>query len=323
MKFFSSTFLPLLLLASPYMYGVHADAIRYNNSCLSFERRGSLDTVDELIFTHKPALHYDHILATPALLVRAKHDVIEIWRTFVVNAIAERITMLQNQASDVKGSTDLLNVAIERLQGELSYLQSTQYYKLESEELVAVSEQTIVLLMQWAKNITISGDEFVPVITVQLDDNTIITASSCCGDVPLVIRDHIYWQKLIEAGWVAVDIDALGRVQPILHPDVIGEKFHFYKTRFGVYFRETLGETENVPGNLLRIVTHIERDPRYNPNVQGELPVAWLKFPAEPTFDATVTGQYVPNENRAHTATWVLAKDLPTLYAEIYNVENN
>lgn len=316
MKSFSSTFLPLLLLTSPYVYGVHAEAIRYNNSCLNFENRGNLDAIDTLIFNHKPAINYDHVLATPTNPVRAKYEIIETWRTFVVNAITDRIAAAEKNTQLHASSTGV----IERLKNELSYLNSIEYSTLEGEELIALPEQAIVLLMQWTKNIIISGDEFVPVITVELDDTTSITASSCCGDLPLVIRDHIYWQKLIEAGWVAVDNDALGRVQPILHPNIIGDKFHFYKTKFGVYFRETLSETENVPGDLVRIVTHIQNDPRYNPNIQGSLPVAWLKFPADPTFDASITGQYVPNENRAQTATWVLVKDLPTLYAEIYTV---
>lgn len=321
MKSFSSTFLPLLLLASPYAYGVHADAIRCNNSCLTLEHRGSLDAVDALIFAHKTTVNYDHILATPALLVRVKHDIIETWRTIAMHAMVERLATIQNQAPEAKSVADTLPIAIERLQNELSYLQSIKYQTLETENLVAVSEQAIVLLMQWAKSITISGDEFVPVIVVELDDNISITASSCCGDLPLVIRDHIYWQKLIEAGWVAVDADALGRVQPILHPAVIGDKFHFYKTKFGVYFRETLSETEKVPGDLVRIVTQIQKDPRYNKDVHGSLPVVWLKFPADPAFDATVTGQYVPNENSAQTATWVLLKDLPALYAESQGIE--
>ena len=318
MKSISAIGLSLSLLLSHAAYGVHAQSIRYNSVCLNTEHRGNPDAIDAVIFSRKPAVNFDHVLATPGTLVAANKEVIDIWRTHALQAINNRLVALQDEvaAESAEAVSDAVRAACARLTRQAQYLETTNYPTFET-DLIAIPEHDIVFLMQWAERIVVSGDEIVPVITIILDDTTVLTASSCCGDLPFVLYDHMYWQKLIEAGWVAVDADVLGRVQPVLHTNVIGEKFHFYKTRYGVYFRETLGTQEAVPGDLLRIVKYVTNDPRHNESIHGKSAIVWLKFPSDKDFTQSLDGQYIPNAGRAKTASWVYAHDMQALFAEL------
>src|ERR1700722_4611897 len=263
-------FLSLSLLFSLNMYGVHAHTIRYNNACLTNEQRGNPDVVDAHIFKHKAIVNYEHILATSSRFVEARKEVIESWRSWTLSAMETRLQELEAEAATT-GESDTNTVAraaYARLTALSEHLQRAVYQDL-SNDLIAMPEQDIVLLMQWAERIIVTGDEIVPVVTVVLDDTHALTASSCCGDLPFVLNDHIYWQKVIEAGWVAVSPDSLGRVQPVLHTNVVGDKFHFYKTKFGVFFRETLGADEKTPGDLVRIMKYFANDPRHTAAIHG------------------------------------------------------
>ncbi len=321
MKFFSHVTLPLCLLMSHASYAVHADTIRYNNNCLTQEHRGNPDSVDTAIFVTKPLINFEHVLATPQSYVIVSQEVIESLRLHVLETMKNKLVDLENQLTDSYEdvSQEVLRAAHMRLTKHAAYLEHVQYEVSQSGDLIAVPEQDIVLLMQWVERIEVAGDEIVPVITLVLDDATSLTVGTGCGELPFVIKDHIYWQKLIEAGWVAVDADALGRVQPIWHTSVIGEKFHFYKTRYGVYFRETLGEHEPVPGDLVRIVKHIHNDPRHVQSMHGTAAIVWLKFPTDENLKESLDGQYIPNANRAKTASWTYAHDLSALLSELQN----
>jgi hypothetical protein len=308
MKMSHTIILSLSLLASPSIYAVHAEAIRYNNQCLNCEDRGNPDHIDAIIFG-KPLVNHDHILATPTQYVTANREVVDAWRTWIVQAATKRLAEI---------SSRLYEAAAERLSRQVAYFESVQYPTV-ADGLIAIPEQDIVLLMQWAQHIIPGDNESEPNFTITLDDNTSFVVRSNCGDLYAVIQDHIYWQKVIEAGWVAVDADNVGRVQPIMHTNSIGEKFHFYKTRFGVYFRETLGSEEKAPGDLIRIIKYFQRDPRHNESIHGKAFIVWLKFPADAAFNPTLDGQYIPNTGRAETATWSYAHDLQTLYAELQN----
>jgi len=325
MKISRHAILSLSLLVSPCVYAVHAQAVRYNNQCLDCEHRGNPDKIDELIFGGKPLVNHDHVMATPTLYVTAPKELIDQWCAGASHAITARLTALHAEiaSADADTATDLLQAAAARLSHQADYLTNVQYPTTGTDGLIALPEQDVVFLMQWAKRIISTGDEVVPALTIVLDDVTTLVVNSSCGDLPAVIQDHIYWQKVVEAGWVAVDSDSMERVQPILHPDVIGEKFHFYKTRFGVYFRETLSANERVPGDLLRIVKYLQRDPRHNASLHGNATIVWLKFPADPAFNASLDGQYLPNAGRAKTATWVYAHDLQALYTELQNQAQN
>lgn len=307
-----------LLLFSPYAYGVHAHSIRYNSACLSTEHRGNPDTIDALIFKNKPAVPYNHVAATPTFLVEAKKDTFYAWRNSVINSIENRLQelILEGNTTTIRSHISSVHAAIDRLENQRNYLKNACYADL-GENLIAVPEQDVVFLMQWAREIVIQGDEIVPLVGIVLDDNLRLILGTCCGDLPFVVKDHIYWQRVIEAGWVAVDADPAGRIQPVLHPNIIGEKFHFYKTRFGIYFRETLGADEVAPGDLIRIVTHLNNDPRNKSAVHGEnAMIVWIKFPNDPLFDASLAGQYVPGKN-ATTASWLYAQDFEALYTEL------
>lgn len=321
MKFLSRVALPIFLLMSQASYAVHAEVIRYNNNCLTQEHRGNPDSVDAVIFGRKPLINFEHVLATPHSYVIASKEAIETMRVHVLDAMKNKLTDLENQLinSYEDGLQETLRAAHMRLTTHIAYLEHEQYEVSQSGDLIAVPEQDVVLLMQWAERIEVGGDEILPVITVVLDDATCVTVGNGCGDLPFVFKDHIYWQKLIEAGWVAVDADVLGRVQPVLHTSVIGEKFHFYKTRYGVYFRETLGEYEPIPGDLVRIVKYIDADPRINKTVHGNEPVIWLKFPADKNFKESQDGQYIPYTDCAQTASWVYIHDLQALFSELQN----
>lgn len=313
-----AAFLSLSLLFSINMYGVHAHTIRYNNACLADEHRGNSDSVEKCIFRDKtPPVNFNHILATPVQWVAVRKDV-ESLRAWVVDAMQQRMNALAAEinAATTDEAKDLMQAAYARVSLLHERLSNASYQDLDN-ELIAVPEQDIVMMMQWAERIVVTGDEIVPVVTIVLDDTHVFTASSCCGDLPQLISDHIYWQKVIEAGWVAVDPDALGRVQPVMHTSVIGDKFHFYKTRFGVYFRETLGSEEKAPGDLVRIMKYLALDPRHNPAIHGSAPIVWLKFPADPQFNPSLDGQYIPGNNRAQTASWLYVHDFPQLLAEL------
>lgn len=316
MKFLPMLGLSVSLFFSYNIYAVHAQSIRYNNICLPTEQRGNPDAIDELIFFRKPIINFAHVLATPTRLVTARPDDIEQLRTHARSQIASRRAALEQEAA-CEDAGDVVKAACARLARQEEYLKTVQYPALEGGELIAVPEQDIVFFMQWAERIIVTGDELLPVVTIILNGTTAISASSCCGDLPFVVSDHLYWQKVIEAGWVAVDADALGRVQPVLHTSVIGEKFHFYKTRYGVYFRETLAAQEQTPGDLLRIVKYVKADPRHNEQIHGNAAIIWLKFPSDKDFTPSLDGQYIPNAGRAKTASWVYAHDLLQLWTEL------
>lgn len=305
-----------LLFSCTTVYAVHAQSIRYNSICLPTEHRGNPDAIDEVIFFRKPVVNFAHVLATPTQYVAAKQEVIETWRAYALQQVTQKLEFLKSEAN-AESASEAMRAACARLARQEEYLKTVQYPALENSDLIAVPEQDIVFFMQWAERIIITGDELLPVVTIILDNNTALSVSSCCGDLPFVVSDHLYWQKVIEAGWVAVDADALGRVQPVLHTNVIGEKFHFYKTRYGVYFRETLAAQDQTPGDLLRIVKYVKNDPRHNEQIHGNAAIIWLKFPSDKEFTQSLDGQYIPGADRAKTASWVYAHDLPQLWAEL------
>lgn len=313
-----SLLVPLLALSQTSLFGVHAHTIRYNTECLEYENRGTLDPIDKHIFLYKTPINYAHILATPTQLVQAKKEIIIALRTWALDRILARRAQLEQeiQNSDDETVKSLAQEALYRLNMLDAHLCNAVYTEID-QDLLELPEQDVMVLLQWAQRVIIGGDELIPVVTIVLNDTITLTAGSCCGDLPFVIRDHIYWQKLIEAGWVAAEQDALQRLQPVLHTNVIGEKFHFYKTRFGIYFRETLGETENTPGDLVRIVKYLQQDPRHVASVHGNAHIIWLKFPYEEGFNASLDGQYIPGSNRARNASWVYAHDFVTLLNEL------
>lgn len=314
-----AAFLSLSLLCSVNLYGVHAHAIRSNNACSINEQRGNPDVIDQHIFLRRPILNFAHITATPGQLVAVRKETFETWHAWVLDAMSKRSEALVAENAAHNANDEGMNLAIaayDRITMLYERLKNGVYAEIDT-DLIAVPETDVVILMQWAERIVVTGDDVVPVVTIILDDMHALTASSCCGDLPQVISDHMYWQKVIEAGWVAVDPDALGRVQPILHTNVIGEKFHFYKTRFGVYFRETLSGEEKAPGDLVRIIKYLPHDPRHNQTIHGSAPIVWLKFPSDPQFNPSLDGQYIPGSNRSLTASWVYVHDFQNLLAEL------
>jgi hypothetical protein len=181
-----------LLLLNSYAYGVHAHSIRYNNACLHTERRGDPDLIDLLIFKEKPLIPYNHVAATPHALVAVKKDVFIAWHSFALNAIEKRLHELthEDDTKTFRSQISLIHDAIERLQNQHHYLKKVTYTDLEK-KLIAVPEQDITLLMQWARGITIQGDDIVPIITITLDTDTQLVLGSCCGDLAYAISDHI------------------------------------------------------------------------------------------------------------------------------------
>jgi|GEM_PF-6486251 len=319
-----SLILPLALICSTPLFGVHAHTIRYNAHCSEDEQKGNLDAVDQYIFASKTPVNYAHMLATPKQLITAKKDLMAVWLASTIDKVGARLSQLEVELQQAENS-DLQSVITEayaRLKDIFDYLNNVQYQDVDT-ELIAVPEQDIAILMQWAQRVVVAGDEMLPLVTIILDGTTTLNVGSCCGELPYVISDHIYWQKLIEAGWVAVDHDASQRVQPILHTSVIGEKFHFYKTNYGVFFRETLADDERTPGDLVRIVKYLAADPRHIESVHGNAHIIWLKFPYEADFTPSLDGQYIPGSNRARTASWVYAHDFAALFTELNNAANN
>jgi hypothetical protein len=291
------------------------------------EQRGEPDTIDYMIFAKKTPVNGLHVAATPTALVTARNTTFTAWKTWVLTAMHRRLLSFAQELRTTDTDSErytLLIKAQKRVIDQYNNLRNTTYDSV-SDSLIAVPEQDILLLAQWSESLIMSGDECTPRVTILLDDVSELTFGACCGDVAAVLKDHMYWQEVIEAGWAAVDADPAGRIQPVWHTNDIGEKFHFYKTKYSVYFRETLSADEQAPGDLYRIVKYPHNDPRYDREAQGAAEVIWLKFPHDEAYDPSENGRYNPAKIDdadtslegcyAERATWAYKEDALALFA--------
>ena len=78
-----------------------------------------------------------------------------------------------------------------------------------------------------------------------------------------------------------------------------------------------MGAHEPAPEPTTRIVKHLDADPRYNATVHETPAILWVKFPHDQKYDQSITGQYVPEQKNASTASWLYTHNLGFLYNEL------
>jgi hypothetical protein len=325
MKYYCGGLLSCFLFFVVCSVHAHETNMRYNRNCLHKELRGQPDQIECTIFPKKRPFTFAHVNATPTTGIVVNTELFNAWRLYILTKMQNVLVTLTHKLDSKNDGDNIVTYeAQQRAFRQYVHLRDALYVPIDNDSVV-VPEQDLTLLAHWSDEVIIKVDEGVLQVIVVLDAGRQLLIEPCCGELAQLLKDHAYWNEVVESGWAAFDQDPTGRLQPVLHTNVIGEKFHFYKTAFGPFFRETLSEQERAPGDLYRIVKYVNRDPRLSTEVHGSLDIIWLKFPADPDYDPSLNGWYNPGKQHeddstpgkfANQATWAYEKDALALFIQ-------
>jgi hypothetical protein len=117
-----------------------------------------------------------------------------------------------------------------------------------------------------------------------------------------IVQDHDHWRSMEETGWVCFMPSTRQPYLPIYHTSNLqGSVSGFYVRRYGPFFREVLGEHEQVPGVLYTATWHATSscDPRTSDANTAEYikknphDIVFIQFPAQEGYDLSEYGRNI------------------------------